>query len=241
MGVRSILSIILDTEFKIIRMADYVQKIIIIGDSEVGKTSLLLKFTDDSFSENQITTIGVQFKLFTIKVDEKPVKLQLWDTSGAERFLALTSTFYRGAAGVMLVYDVTREGSFYNIKKWLKRIEDYIPSDVPKIIVAAKSDLEDKRVISKVRGETLAMEYGADFVETSAKTGDKVIDSFYKIAQSVKFKTDQKILQEKINKEGLNDGIEIDPSEPKPTSIFRCGGWNYCSGTYLTSAFAKFW
>merc|ERR1719219_310762 len=127
----------------------------------------------------------------------------------------------------MLVYDVTREGSFNNIKNWMKRVEDFCPINVPKIIVAAKSDLEDKRLISRDRGKTFASECGIDFVETSAKTGDKVYDSFFKIAsKSVK---EVKVLQPKPPVEikvGHTDPIDIDQKEEISGSC--CAG-NYCS------------
>ena len=144
-------------------------KLLIIGDSSVGKTSIMFRFSDDVFSHTFIPTIGIDFKIKTVEINGKQVKLQIWDTSGQERFDAITRSYYRGAMGIMLVYDLTFAKSFTRIEKWIRNIQENADHDVEKVLLANKCDMEDNRVISKESGEALAMEYGMQFYETSAK------------------------------------------------------------------------
>lgn len=203
------------------RAYDYLLKLLLIGDSGVGKTCLLFRFAEDSFNPAFISTIGIDFKIRTIDVDGKRLKLQIWDTAGQERFRTITTAYYRGAAGIMLVYDVTSERSFDNIKNWMRNIEEYAAEDVEKMIVANKCDLDDKRVISKERGQTLAMEHGVDFQETSAKSGDMVYESFLKIAKSIKIEMDKKTSE----KPAVNPNrIKIGVQNPNNVMSSCCGG-----------------
>jgi len=128
-------------------------KILVIGDSSVGKSSLLLRFSDNTFSSNFLATIGVDFKLKAINVGDLSVKLQIWDTAGQERFRNITRSYYRGAHGIMLVYDVTNEQSFKNIEFWLKEVGKYASPNVYKILIANKCDLIEDRVVSVEDGK----------------------------------------------------------------------------------------
>ncbi|KAI5395385.1 Ras- protein RABE1a, variant 2 [Lathyrus oleraceus] len=126
---------------------DYLIKLLLIGDSGVGKSCLLLRFSDGSFTTSFITTIGIDFKIRTIELDGKRIKLQIWDTAGQERFRTITTAYYRGAMGILLVYDVTDESSFNNIKNWIRNIEQHASDNVNKILVGNKADMdESKRV-----------------------------------------------------------------------------------------------
>ncbi|TKS73473.1 Ras-related protein [Collichthys lucidus] len=149
---------------------DYLFKLLLIGDSGVGKTCLLFRFSEDSFNTTFISTIGIDFKIRTIELDGKRVKLQIWDTAGQERFRTITTAYYRGAMGIMLVYDICNEKSFENIKNWIRNIEEHASSDVEKMILGNKCDMTDRRQVSKDRGEKLAIDYGVKFLETSAKS-----------------------------------------------------------------------
>jgi len=148
--------------------------LLIIGESGVGKTCLLLRFTDDSFTANHLTTIGIDFKIKIINLEEKLIKLQIWDTAGQERFRTITKTYYRGAQGYVLVYDITSKDSFDHVKYWLGEIKKNGNDFVPKVIVGNKSDLEDRRLISTEEGKKFAEEKSIPFMETSAKDGNNV-------------------------------------------------------------------
>lgn len=165
---------------------DYLVKLLLIGDSGVGKSCLLLRFTDDSFTTSFITTIGIDFKIRIFELDGKRIKLQIWDTAGQERFRTITTAYYRNAMGILLVYDVTDESSFNNIRNWIKNIEQHASDNVNKILVGNKADMDQsKRAVSTERGQALADEYGIKFFETSAKTNINVEQAFFSIAKDI--------------------------------------------------------
>ena len=118
----------------------------VIGDTGVGKSCLLLRFADDTFTENYVSTIGVDFRFRTVKVDKKTVKLQIWDTAGQERFRTITSAYYRGADGIIMVYDVTSEESYNHINDWFLEVSRYASENTCKLIVGNKTDKADKLV-----------------------------------------------------------------------------------------------
>lgn len=166
---------------------DYLIKLLLIGDSGVGKSCLLLRFSDDSFTTSFITTIGIDFKIRIFELDGKRIKLQIWDTAGQERFRTITTAYYRNAMGILLVYDVTDESSFNNIRNWIKNIEQHASDNVNKILVGNKADMdESKRAVPTARGQALADEYGIKFFETSAKTNLNVEQAFFSIARDIK-------------------------------------------------------
>jgi Ras-related protein Rab-1A len=165
---------------------DYLFKLLLIGDSGVGKSSLLLRFADDTYAESYISTIGVDFKIRTIELDGKTIKLQIWDTAGQERFRTITSSYYRGAHGIIIVYDVTDLESFNNVKQWLKEIDRYACENVNKLLVGNKSDLADKRAVVQAEAEAFAEELGVKFLETSAKKSLNVEESFMVMAKEIK-------------------------------------------------------
>ncbi|THU68288.1 hypothetical protein C4D60_Mb08t02320 [Musa balbisiana] len=156
-------------------------------DGGVGKSCLLLRFSDGSFTTSFITTIGIDFKIRTIELDGKRIKLQIWDTAGQERFRTITTAYYRGAMGILLVYDVTDESSFNNIRNWIRNIEQHASDNVNKILVGNKADMdESKRTVPTAKGQALADEYGVKFFETSAKTNLNVEQVFFSIAGDIK-------------------------------------------------------
>jgi Ras-related protein Rab-8A len=183
---------------------DYLFKLLLIGDSGVGKTCVLFRFSDDAFNSTFISTIGIDFKIRTIELDDKKIKLQIWDTAGQERFRTITTAYYRGAMGILLLYDVTNEKSFDNIKTWIHNIEQHASEDVEKMILGNKCDMEDKRVISKEQGQKLAQEHGVPFMETSAKSNINVEEAFTAIARAIKKKMDGKV--------GPSSGSKPEPS-----------------------------
>lgn len=157
---------------------DHQFKLLLIGDSGVGKSSLLLRFTDDLFEELS-PTIGVDFKVKVLTVNRKKVKLTIWDTAGQERFRTLTASYYRGAHGIILVYDVSRRETFDNLKEvWLREVEMYSGGGkVVKMLIANKVDMET-RAVSKQEGQELARSLGTIFFECSAKTKVGVQNAF---------------------------------------------------------------
>ena len=153
-------------------------KILLLGDSTVGKTCFLLRYTDDTFLELHMATIGLDYRLKTMVLDDqKIVKVQLWDTAGQDKFRAITRNYYKGARGIILIYDITNIKSYDNIKKWINEIKEEIPDKVTIILIGNKIDNERERKITKEQGEQLAKDYNVPFFETSAKTGEGINES----------------------------------------------------------------
>ncbi|KAL1561186.1 Ras-related protein rabc1 [Salvia divinorum] len=165
---------------------DYLFKLLMIGDSGVGKSSLLLSFTSDAFEELS-PTIGVDFKVKHVTLGGKKLKLAIWDTAGQERFRTLTSSYYRGAQGIIMVYDVTRRDTFTNLSDiWAKEIDLYSTNqDCIKMLVGNKVDKESERVVSKKEGIDFAREYGCLFIECSAKTRVNVEQCFEELVLKI--------------------------------------------------------
>jgi len=165
---------------------DYVFKLVLIGDSGVGKSCLLLRFADDTYTESHISTIGVDFKIRTIQLDGKTIKLQIWDTAGQERFRTITSSYYRGAHGIIVVYDTTDSETFEHVKTWLHEIDRYASENVNKLLVGNKSDLTSKRQVETETAKEFADSVNIPFLETSAKNATNVEDAFLTMAGEIK-------------------------------------------------------
>lgn len=155
-------------------------KILLIGDSTVGKTSLLTQYTEKKFQHSYIITIGIDFKIVTYKhPNGETIKLQVWDTAGQERFHAITTPYYRGANGVIIVYDITNRKTFDQISdKWQKTLEQYASKNTKKILIGNKLDLVNKRTVTEEDGKLLADRLGIPFIEVSAKTGQNIKELF---------------------------------------------------------------
>lgn len=162
---------------------DFLFKLIVIGDSGVGKSCLLLRFCDDTYTDSFISTIGVDFKIKTIEIGNKVAKLQIWDTAGQDRFKTIVSSYYRGATAVMIVYDITDAESFANVNNWLEEINHYCSPELPKILIGNKSDMEHKRVVPSATAKEYAEIRGIKYIETSAKKNNAVEDAFFQLAQ----------------------------------------------------------
>lgn len=164
---------------------DYLFKILLIGDSGVGKSCLLMRFMDEKYSDTYISTIGVDFKIQTMQIDDKVIKMQIWDTAGQERFRTITSSYYRGAHGIIIVYDITDAKSFDNVTNWLKEIERYASKNVDILVVGNKLDLEDKRKVPCGVVEEYTYQENIDCFETSAKENTNVNIFFEKMAKKI--------------------------------------------------------
>lgn len=169
-------------------MKDYnfLFKLLIIGDSHVGKSNLLLRFTESTFHSSFQPTIGVDFKIKSLVVDDTPIKLQLWDTAGQERFRNITNSYYKGAHGIVIVYDITNHVTFNSVESWLEEAEKHGAKGLAKILVGNKTDLPELRQVSTEEGARKAKQNDMAFMETSAKEGDGVEEAFLWIVKEVK-------------------------------------------------------
>eukprot|EP01055_Gregarina_sp_Pseudo9_P000393 Gregarina_sp_Pseudo_9__392@NODE_1257_length_1737_cov_23_869258_g1182_i0_p2_GENE_NODE_1257_length_1737_cov_23_869258_g1182_i0NODE_1257_length_1737_cov_23_869258_g1182_i0_p2_ORF_typecomplete_len211_score20_80Ras/PF00071_22/5_4e67Roc/PF08477_13/9e26Roc/PF08477_13/3_7e03Arf/PF00025_21/2_5e19GTP_EFTU/PF00009_27/9_5e07FeoB_N/PF02421_18/1_1e06Gtr1_RagA/PF04670_12/2_6e06MMR_HSR1/PF01926_23/2e05ATPase/PF06745_13/0_00048RsgA_GTPase/PF03193_16/2_5RsgA_GTPase/PF03193_16/0_12SRPRB/PF09439_10/0_00028AAA_22/PF len=162
----------------------YLFKYIIIGDTGVGKSCLLLQFTDKRFRNDHDLTIGVEFGARTVTIDGKQLKLQIWDTAGQESFRSITRSYYRGAAGALLVYDISRRETFNHLTKWLDEVRQNSNVNMTIVLIGNKCDL-DRREVTTEEGAEFAQEHGLIFLETSAKTAQNVEEAFLYTAKKI--------------------------------------------------------
>lgn len=160
---------------------DYLFKVVLIGDSGVGKTNLINRFTKNEFSMESIATIGVDFSTKIIQVEEKTIKAQIWDTAGQERYRAITSAYYRGAVGALLVYDITRSDTFENVERWLQELREHTEGNVLVMLVGNKSDLSQLRAVERSKALALAEKYDLAFIETFALDTSGVDTAFQRV------------------------------------------------------------
>ncbi|CEI91505.1 Putative Ras-like protein Rab-11A [Rhizopus microsporus] len=160
---------------------DYLFKVVLIGDSGVGKTNLLGRFTRNEFNLESKSTIGVEFATRSIQVDSKVIKAQIWDTAGQERYRAITSAYYRGAVGALLCYDISKHSTFESVSRWLKELRDHADSNIVIMLVGNKSDLRHLRAVPTEEAKQFASENGLSFIETSALDATNVELSFQRI------------------------------------------------------------
>ena len=182
---------------------DYMFKLLIIGNSSVGKTSVLFRYADEQFSSAFVSTVGIDFKIKTIERNGQKIKLQIWDTAGQERYRTITTAYYRGALGFLLMYDITNEESFNAVADWSTQIKTYGWESAQIILVGNKSDMEYDRVVSRERGQELAHNLGYDFFEVSAKSGYNVSETFDKLVDNICLNMSQQL---DANNQGGNGG-----------------------------------
>ena len=166
---------------------DIVYKVLLLGDSTVGKTCFLLRYRDKSFQDAHLSTIGLDYRLksMTLK-NKKNIKLQIWDTAGQDRFRAITKNYYKGANGIILIYDVTNLQTFENVKNWITQIREEANKNVVIFLAGNKADLpEESRAVQKEDGQKMAEEYNIPFQETSAKEGINVNETFQELVEKI--------------------------------------------------------
>ncbi|KAL6506518.1 Ras-related protein RABA5b [Orobanche gracilis] len=201
---------------------EYLFKIVVIGDSAVGKSNLLSRFARDEFDHNSKATIGVEFQTQVVVVDGKEIKAQVWDTAGQERFRAVTSAYYRGAVGALVVYDITRKGTFESVERWLEELNTHCDTAVAKMLVGNKCDLENIREVSVEDAKAYAEEKGLFFIETSALNSTKVKEAFEIVIRGIYDKVRRKLLNSDSYKAELSgDRVGVDLSKQN-TSTFSC-------------------
>ena len=180
-----------------------------IGDSGVGKTCLLLRYANQSFSPTFITTIGIDFKIKRVEIDDMLLKLQIWDTAGQERFRTITVSYFKGAHGIVLVYDITDRDTFESIRQWVEQIHEYADVHVNILLVGNKCDQEEQRAVATAEGDALAREYGIDFFETSARENVNVEECYLAIAR----KTKARLLESEEAAVELRETITVAPEQ----------------------------
>ncbi|KAI4299499.1 hypothetical protein L6164_032957 [Bauhinia variegata] len=200
--------------YKVDHEYDYLFKIVLIGDSGVGKSNILSRFTRNEFCLESKSTIGVEFATRTLQVEGKTVKAQIWDTAGQERYRAITSAYYRGAVGALLVYDITKRQTFENVLRWLRELRDHADSNIVIMMAGNKSDLNHLRAVSTEDAQSLAEKEGLSFLETSALEAYNVEKAFQTILFDIYHIISKKALaaQEAASTTGVPQGTTINVS-----------------------------
>jgi len=206
----------------------YLFKYIIIGDTGVGKSCLLLQFTDKRFRPVHDLTIGVEFGARMITIDDRQIKLQIWDTAGQESFRSITRSYYRGAAGALLVYDITRRETFSHLARWLEEACQNGNKNMTIMLIGNKSDLNHRRQVTFEEGAAFAKEHGLVFFETSAKTAENVEEAFVSTAQKIYEKIQQGVYDVQSESTGIKIGMAA-ATESGSTSSTKPSGGCPCS------------
>lgn len=198
----------------------YLFKYIIIGDTGVGKSCLLLQFTDKRFQPVHDLTIGVEFGARMVTIDNRQIKLQIWDTAGQESFRSITRSYYRGAAGALLVYDITRRDTFKHLSRWLEEARQHSQSNMVIMLIGNKNDLEHRRQVTFDEGKAFADANGLIFMETSAKTAFNVEQAFINTAEKIH----ENIESGEIDVTNESHGIKVGMAAAAQTGERQIGG-----------------
>jgi len=192
---------------------DYLFKVVLIGDSGVGKSNLLSRFTRNEFNLESKSTIGVEFATRSIQVDGKTIKAQIWDTAGQERYRAITSAYYRGAVGALLVYDIAKHVTYENVERWLKELRDHADQNIVIMLVGNKSDLRHLRAVPTDEAKAYAEKNGLSFIETSALDSTNVEAAFTNILTEIYKMVSAKHLADPRQTSPPTGGITIQPTQ----------------------------
>ena len=203
---------------------DFLFKILLVGNSSVGKSSLFLRFVDDIWNETFVPTIGVDFKIKTIEVEKKNVKLQIWDTAGEERFRTIISSYYKGAHGILLMFDVTDYDSFESLENWLIEIEKNANKSVIKLLIGNKIDLEENRKVSYNQAKDFADSNGIQYIETSVKLNTNVNQAFWEIGKELMNATKDKEFIHESNKKTITISKNANNINEEPKNKGGCCG-----------------
>ncbi|XP_069141947.1 ras-related protein Rab-11A-like [Argopecten irradians] len=200
---------------------DYLCKVVLIGDSGVGKSNLLSRFTRNEFNIESRSTIGVEFATRSLQVDGKTIKAQIWDTAGQERYQSITNAYYRGAVGALLVYDIAKQLTYENLERWLKELREHADNKIVIMLVGNKSDLRHLRAVPTDKAKAFAEKNGMSFIETSALDSTNVVTAFEYVLTEI-----YKVVSMKPIRESTDDGkspscnvqtIQVAPTnKPRP-------------------------
>jgi len=194
---------------------DYLFRYIIVGDVNVGKSCIMLQFSEHQFREEHELTIGVEFSIKILEINNKNIKIQIWDTAGEEAFQSVTKNYYRNAVGALIVYDITKKSSFEHLKNWIENVRECSTKNIKIILIGNKTDLEEKREVSYQEGLEFAKKYDLIFFETSAKNFININESFYKLTEDI-FKNVEIIEEEEKKKNNIKfDDIANDVNKNK--------------------------
>ncbi|KAI4298934.1 hypothetical protein L6164_032440 [Bauhinia variegata] len=202
---------------------DYLFKVVLIGDSGVGKSNLLSRFTRNEFCLESKSTIGVEFATRTLQVEGRTIKAQIWDTAGQERYRAITSAYYRGALGALLVYDVTKPTTFENVSRWLKELRDHADANIVIMLIGNKTDLKHLRAVATEDAQSYAEKEGLSFIETSALEATNVEKAFQTILGEI-----YRIISKKSLSSGesapanIKEGKTVNVGGPEPNTKKAC-------------------
>ena len=197
--------------------SEFLFKILLLGDSGVGKSSIILRYIENNFSQNLMNSIGVDFKLKNIEVKGKKVKLQVWDTTGQERFRTITTSYYKGAQAIIVVFDITDRDSFEHVKNWMADVDKFAKEGVLRILSGNKCDLEHQRKVSKEEGKELASKYGIQYIETSAKETTNIEELFFNTTETFLNKQISGGNKKNISPGGIDINQKDDTQDKKST------------------------
>jgi len=200
----------------VISKPDHQFKILMIGESGVGKSALLSRFVDNQFDTNFISTIGVDFKIHYMKVDQQDIKLQVWDTAGQERFRTITTSYYRGANGIMIIFDVTDSASFEKVRYWLNELKEHVGQDMPALLIGNKTDLTRDRTVDPAAAQRFAQEVGIKLLETSAKTNAGVTEAYAELVSMM-------MKQKAASPSGAQESVPLNQQSQNTSSGGGCG------------------
>ncbi|KAF8097415.1 hypothetical protein N665_0289s0004 [Sinapis alba] len=203
---------------------DYLFKLVLIGDSSVGKTNLLSRFTKNEFSIESKSTIGVEFATKSVHVDDKIIKAQLWDTAGQERYRAITSAYYRGALGALLVYDITLHITFENVEQWLKELRDHTDDNIVIMLVGNKADLHHLRAVQEDEARSFSERENMFFMETSALDATNVEQAFTHVLTQIYRVMSRKALDGTGDPTSFPKGQTIDIGSKDDASAVKSSG-----------------
>ena len=208
---------------------DMIFKIVLIGDTSVGKTNILSKYLTDEFDAKSKATVGVEFGVKNFKIENNIVKVQIWDTAGEERYRSITNAYYKGAKGSLLVYDITNKKSFENIEKWISDLKANTGDNISMILLGNKTDLEEKRAVSIEEGKNKAEFYNLTFMETSALNGNNIQEAFNELITDV-YKKNHEFFEKTVKVEINRDKktIELDKGENEGDLQEKGRKWCFC-------------
>ena len=192
---------------------DYKLKVVIVGDSGVGKTNLIKRFVTNSFNQNSKATVGVEFLSKSYRINDQVFKIEMWDTAGQERYKSITAAYYKGAKGALIVYDITQKTTFENISKWMTEIKEKSSKDMKVMIIGNKTDLKDERQVTTEEASLKAQDLGAPIMETSALDASNVKEVFYDLMKEMYKEIRKKLDIVESQAETGKEGVQLDTNE----------------------------